>query len=224
MVLTKVRLFYPLVHVQWPMDKWHMVHKIRFTGSFRSTYHNTWLRRTSAISGQIPDLRRHVVKTRNLVNKWCICDVSVFYDIYWLEGLCDADLVHLLACLSSPCNIRQIIQNRSDFELGLCFSIGRSNERRFPLVGRLKIVGRIAFVDQSVSQSVCSSIFGNSVRTAGPIGTGVPQIDAPIRRNDDGAGVDYHSNHPYCVTKWQNPKIWKRRPKTCIFSRGFRIW
>ena len=40
-------------------------------------------------------------------------------------------------------------------------------------------------VSQSVSQSVCSSIFVNSVRTAGPIGTGVPAIDAPIRRNDD---------------------------------------
>ena len=40
-------------------------------------------------------------------------------------------------------------------------------------------------VSQSVSQSVCSSIFVNSVRTAGPIGTGVPPIDAPIRRNDD---------------------------------------
>ena len=44
-------------------------------------------------------------------------------------------------------------------------------------------------VRQSVSQSVCSSIFVNSVRTAGPIGTGVPPIDAPIRRNDDGAGA-----------------------------------
>ena len=37
---------------------------------------------------------------------------------------------------------------------GLCFSIGRSIERRFPLVGRLKIVGRMVFVCQSVSQSV----------------------------------------------------------------------
>ena len=41
-------------------------------------------------------------------------------------------------------------------------------------------------VCQSVSQSVCPSIFVNSVRTAGPIGTGVPAIDAPNRRNDDG--------------------------------------
>ena len=41
-------------------------------------------------------------------------------------------------------------------------------------------------VSQSVSQSVCPSIFVNSVRTAGPIGTGVPTIDAPNRRNDDG--------------------------------------
>ena len=56
----------------------------------------------------------------------------------------------------------------------------------------------MVFVDQSVSQcqsvsqSVCPSIFVNSVRTAGPIGTGVPAIDAPNRRNDDGtdAGVD----------------------------------
>ena len=36
-----------------------------------------------------------------------------------------------------------------------------------------------------ISQCVCASIFVNSVRTAGPIGTGVPAIDAPIRRNDD---------------------------------------
>ena len=43
-------------------------------------------------------------------------------------------------------------------------------------------------VSQSVSQYVCSSIFGNNVRTAGPIGTGVVLIDAPKRRNDDGAG------------------------------------
>ena len=44
-------------------------------------------------------------------------------------------------------------------------------------------------VSQSVSQSVCSSIFAKSVRTTGPIGTGVPPIDASIRRNDDGAGA-----------------------------------
>ena len=47
------------------------------------------------------------------------------------------------------------------------------------------------FVSQSVSQSVrvyvCSSIFGNSARTAGPIGTGTAPFDAPKRRNDDGA-------------------------------------
>ena len=42
-------------------------------------------------------------------------------------------------------------------------------------------------VSQSVSQCVCPSIFVNSVRTAGPIGTGVPPIDALILRNDDGA-------------------------------------
>ena len=36
------------------------------------------------------------------------------------------------------------------FWIGLCFSIGRSIERRFPLVGRCKIVGRKVFVCQSV--------------------------------------------------------------------------
>ena len=53
----------------------------------------------------------------------------------------------------------------------------------------MKIVGRMVFVSVSVSQCVCPSIFVNSVRTAGPIGTGAPPIDAPIRRNDDGAGA-----------------------------------
>ena len=43
------------------------------------------------------------------------------------------------------------------------------------------------FVSQSVSQYVCSSIFGNSARTAGLIGTGVAPFNAPKRRNDDGA-------------------------------------
>ena len=52
----------------------------------------------------------------------------------------------------------------------------------------MKIVGRIVFVSQSVSQYVCSSIFGNNLRTAGPVGTEVVPIDAPKRRNDDGAG------------------------------------
>ena len=42
-------------------------------------------------------------------------------------------------------------------------------------------------VSQSVSQCVCASTLVNSAGTAGPIGTGVPPIDAPIRRNDDGA-------------------------------------
>ena len=41
-------------------------------------------------------------------------------------------------------------------------------------------------VSQSVSQCVCPSTLVNSAGTAGPIGTGVPAIDAPIRRNDDG--------------------------------------
>ena len=49
--------------------------------------------------------------------------------------------------------------------------------------------GVCLWVSQSVSQSVYSSIFVNSVRTAGPIGTGVPAIDAQNRRNDDGAGA-----------------------------------
>ena len=41
-------------------------------------------------------------------------------------------------------------------------------------------------MDQSVSKSVCSSTLVNSAGTAGPIGTGMPAIDAPNRRNDDG--------------------------------------
>ena len=43
------------------------------------------------------------------------------------------------------------------------------------------------FVSQSVRVYVSSSIFGNSARTAGPIGTGVAPFDASKRRNDDGA-------------------------------------
>ena len=42
----------------------------------------------------------------------------------------------ILAQGSAIKQCRPLVQNRSDFELGLCFSIGRSNERRFPLVGR----------------------------------------------------------------------------------------
>ena len=42
-------------------------------------------------------------------------------------------------------------------------------------------------VSQSVSQYVCPSTLVNSARTAGPIGTGVAPVDAPIRRNDAGA-------------------------------------
>ena len=53
----------------------------------------------------------------------------------------------------------------------------------------MKIVGRmVRMVSQSVSQYLCSSLFGNSARTAGPIGTGVVPVDAPKQRNDDGAG------------------------------------
>ena len=70
--------------------------------------------------------------------------------------------------------------------------------------GSVKIVGRDVFVSQSVSQSVrvyvCSSIFGNSARTAGPIGTGVAPFDASKRRNYDGAchgsiGGTWHIAH-----------------------------
>ena len=43
------------------------------------------------------------------------------------------------------------------------------------------------FVGQSVRVYVCSSIFGNSALTAGPIGTGVAPFDALKLRNDDGA-------------------------------------
>ena len=35
---------------------------------------------------------------------------------------------------------------------------------------------------------VCPSISGHCARTAGPIGTGVAPMDAPKRRNEDGAG------------------------------------
>ena len=45
-----------------------------------------------------------------------------------------------------------------------------------------------AGVCQSVCLCVCPSISGHSARTAGPIGTGVAPIDAPKRRNGDGAG------------------------------------
>ena len=56
------------------------------------------------------------------------------------------------------------------------------------------------FVSQSVSQYVCSSIFGNNARTAGLIGTGVAPLDAPERRNGDGAchgsiGGTWHLAH-----------------------------
>ena len=40
----------------------------------------------------------------------------------------------------------------------------------------------------SVCVCVCPSISGNNTRTAGPIGTGLAPIDAPKRRNDNGAG------------------------------------
>ena len=39
-----------------------------------------------------------------------------------------------------------------------------------------------------MSLSVCPSISGHCARTAGPIGTGVAPMDAPKRRNEDGAG------------------------------------
>ena len=63
----------------------------------------------------------------------------------------------------------------------------------------------------SVSQYVCSSIFVNSVRTAGPIGT----IGAHIRRNHDGAG-------PVSISDtWHVARAAARRPaKSC--SRPYR--
>ena len=51
----------------------------------------------------------------------------------------------------------------------------------------MKIVGRMVFVCQSVSQYVCPSTLVNSARTAGLIGTEVVPIDAPKRRNDADA-------------------------------------
>ena len=39
-----------------------------------------------------------------------------------------------------------------------------------------------------MSVCVCPSISGHGARTDGPIGTGVAPIDAPKRRNGDGAG------------------------------------
>ena len=33
---TKVRLFYPLAHLQWPIKKWNLVHYIRITRSFNT--------------------------------------------------------------------------------------------------------------------------------------------------------------------------------------------
>ena len=55
----------------------------------------------------------------------------------------------------------------------------------------MKIVGRMMFVCQSVSQSVsqyvCPSTLVNSARTAGLIGMKVVPVGAPIRRNDAGA-------------------------------------
>ena len=54
--------------------------------------------------------------------------------------------------------------------------------------------------DVFVSQYVCSSILGNSARTARRIETGVAPFDAPKRRNDDGAchgsiGGKWHMAH-----------------------------
>ena len=82
--------------------------------------------------------------------------------------------------------LSKIVENRRC----QCFSIARSYERRFPPVGRRKKVGRIVFVSLCVCVCVCvcPSISGNSARSAGPIGTGVAPMDAPKRRNDNGAG------------------------------------
>ena len=78
----------------------------------------------------------------------------------------------------------------------------------FLWVGRLKIVGRIVFVSVSVSQCVRASTLVNSAGTAGPIGTGVPPIDAPIRRNDDGteSGVDRRTWHVARAAARRSPK------------------
>ena len=51
----------------------------------------------------------------------------------------------------------------------------------------MKNVGRAVFVSLSQSASVCQSIFGNSVRTAGPIGMGEALFDVFRPREDDGA-------------------------------------
>ena len=46
---------------------------------------------TCTIYGQIPYLRRHVTKTRILVNKWRIYDVTVSYDILaWSSRWCES--------------------------------------------------------------------------------------------------------------------------------------
>ena len=70
------------------------------------------------------------------------------------------------------------------------------NEDFLRWVGEKK-VGRTCL---SVSVCVCPSIFGNSARTAGPIGPGVAPFDALKRWNNDGAchesiGGTWHMAH-----------------------------
>ena len=49
--------------------------------------------------------------------------------------------------------------------------------------------GRVCLsVCLSVCVFVCPSILARGAQTGGPIGTGVVPFDAPIQRNDDGAG------------------------------------
>ena len=59
------------------------------------------------------------------------------------------------------------------------------NEDFLRWVGEKKLAGSCL----SVCVSVCPSTSGHGARTAGPIGARVAPIDAPKRRNDDGAGL-----------------------------------
>ena len=67
-----------------------------------------------------------------------------------------------------------------------CISMLLDSEISSGQAAKIK-VGQTCLSDVCVS--VCSSISGHGARTAGPIGTGVAPMDAPKRRNDDGAGL-----------------------------------
>ena len=60
----------------------------------------------------------------------------------------------------------------------------------------------------SVSQCVRASTLVNSAGTAGQIGTGVPPIDATIRRNDDGASAGSNGGtwHVARAAAWRSAK------------------